>query len=349
MSTGRGSLFSAGRRPPHSTSDSGAGIISAPRHSPFPSMPDCGSQRFENPSPGLYDSSSAPIGTSRRNCTAFRTSTTTPPGSIEPSTPISPTGSSSRADFYGRPLSQGHGQCFGTNNYVFSAPLPHQSPVVQHQQILSPQENMMNLGGYYSNQAPRRPSLQLSFLAPSDNHNNPTNFVAAHDGSGIPSSASSSYSTGSDLTRSNRSTARSSSVDWVDESGFLSPSPMPANHGGNGPVELLSPISLDTPVPTTSISSTSAAVSIDTLEYQSPLSYTSPRGIPRASGSTVYNSLENMPLSSAYTENPALANRRQQHGEQQHGEQQQQREHMDSLVCQPPPRSHPRSFSLFSN
>lgn len=349
MSMRRGSLFSASRRPPHSTSDSGAGIISVSRHSPFPSMPGHGSQGFGNPSPGLYDSSSAPIGTPRRNSTAFGTSTTTPPGSIEASTPISPTSSSSRADLYGRPLSQGHGQCFGNNNYVFSAPLSHQLPVVQHQQILSPQENLMNLGGYHSNQAPRRPSLQLNFLRPSDNRNNHTNFVAAHDGSGIPSSASSSYSTGSDLTRSNRSTARSSSIDWVDESGFLSPSPMPANHSGDGPVELLSPISLDTPVPTTSISSTSAAICIDALDYQSPLSYTPPRGIPRASGSTVYNSLENMPLSSAYTENPGLVNRRQQHGHHQQQQQQQQQGHMDSLVCQPPSRSHSRSFSLFSN
>ncbi|CAI4212252.1 unnamed protein product [Parascedosporium putredinis] len=204
-----------------------------------------------------------------------------------------------RADAYGRPLSQGR-QTFG-NNYVFPTSLSHQLPVIQHQSI-HPHENPLHLVGYSDVQAPRRPNLHLKFASPANNHGG---LAPCNDAPGIPSSASSTYSTGSDLTRSNRSTARSSSVEWVDPSGFLSPSPIPTSQAGS--IELLSPISMDASgsVHASSPPPASTRLSMEAMDYQHQLSYSSPQRIPRISN-TAYDKTGALSTNLGYSGGSAL-------------------------------------------
>ncbi|PKS05769.1 hypothetical protein jhhlp_007598 [Lomentospora prolificans] len=286
-----GNLHSPRRRSTHSPAVSGLGI----RHSPYPSMSGAASHSYGGSA--IYNGSSTPLA----NHHAVYGSQSSP-GNIDPPTPLSPPNSSG-TDSYGRPLSQR--QSFGNSNYVFSTPMSHQLPVIHHQPI-NPPNNPMNLGNYPDHRAPRRPSLHLSFLTPSDGHSGP---MASHEASGIPSSASSTYSNGSDLTRSNRSTARSSSDEWVDPSGFLSPSPMPPSH--NSSIQLLSPVSMDTAFPTSGSSSPSTRLSMESMDYQSSLSYASPRPISRT-GHAMYGSLENNPVNNMYSNDPIMMDTRQQ-------------------------------------
>lgn len=225
--------------------------------------------------------------------------TATPSSCLDPPTPLSPC-SNGRADAYGRPLSQGR-QTFG-NNYVFPTSLSHQLPVIQHQhQSMNPQENPLHLVGYSDVQAPRRPNLHLKFASPANNHGG---LAPCSDAPGIPSSASSTYSTGSDLTRSNRSTARSSSVEWVP-SGFLSPSPIPTSQAGS--IELLSPISMDASgsVHASSPPPASTRLSMEAMDYQHQLSYSSPQRIPRISN-TAYDKTGALSTNLGYSGGSAL-------------------------------------------
>ncbi|SPO06625.1 uncharacterized protein DNG_09317 [Cephalotrichum gorgonifer] len=138
-------------------------------------------------------------------------------------------------DGYHQPTSQGQ-QGFG-NTYVFSSPSSHPMPILHQPQ--SQQDNTIAHHNLFPNsRSQQRPNLHIQFLPPADN---PPDLLHHHDPAGIPSSASStSYSPVSEPSRQ-RSKFRSPSADWVDNGGFLAPSPFPA--------EMMGGVSLDSGMP----------------------------------------------------------------------------------------------------